>query len=215
MKESLYFSIIDNGMGLSRTRWGASMFIAALSGVLKDRRIAVESFSHPDPSSSMNLATQSFLESGIDRQITIDTDVIFTPSQLKMLLSHDLDVVSGLYPKKVSGLEYPVMPLDATQTPAKLFDKSAECPVEVQCVPRGFLNVHRSVYERLIPHTASDLSPDSGERVYYFWQAKPGVMSEDFAFCMAWRAIGGRVWVDQRITAKHEGSAVYPIPGTW
>jgi hypothetical protein len=212
--DSLYFPIIENGMGLSRTRWAASLFGAGVAGILGGRRIMYEVFGHPDPSSSMNLATHSFLESGADRMIVIDTDVIFTPHHLSLLLSHDLQLVSGLYPKKVPGLEYPVMPL-GDETPRQLFEKSARSPVEVACVPRGFLSVHRSVFETLKPFVESDFAAESGERIHYFWRAKPGVMSEDFAFCFLWREHGGKVWIDQRICCQHEGSAVYPIPGTF
>jgi len=186
----------------------------ALSGALAGRRIVVQSFSHPDPSASMNLATHDFMECGIDRMIVIDTDEIFKPEDIGYLLSHELDLVSGLYPKKVPGLEYPILPL-GDETPAQLFDKQATCPVEVQCVPRGFLNVHRRVFETLKPHVESHPVAEFKEPISIYWQAIPGVMSEDFAFCHLWRKHGGKVWVDQRITVKHEGSAIYPIPGTF
>lgn len=53
-----------------------------------------------------------------------------------------------------------------------------------------------------------------GKPIVEFWKTMPGGHSEDFDFCDRWRALGGKILVDQRITAQHEGSVVYPISGT-
>ncbi len=196
-------------MRLVRMTWAASMFNLGMSGVLGGRRVLYETFSHPDPSACMNLATASFLASGADRMVVIDGDHIFTPQDVGMLLSHDKPLVSGVYVKKVPGMEYPILPLDLETSPKTLFDKTAECPVEVRCVPRGFISIHRSVFETLKPHVPHY---DEGEfQVGIYWQAIPGAMSEDFAFCELYRKHGGRVWLDQRIFVQHEGSAIYPL----
>ncbi len=209
MPESIFIPLIDNGGRLVRMTWAASMFHLGMSGVLGGRRIVYETFSHPDPSACMNLATASFLASGLDRMLVIDADHIFTPQDVGRLLAHDLPLVSGLYVKKVAGYEYPVLPLDASVPPKSLFDKSAECPVEVQCVPRGFISIHRSVFETLKPHVPHY---DEGEfEVGIYWQSIPGTMSEDFAFCKLYREHGGRVWLDHSIFVQHEGSAIYPL----
>lgn len=209
--ESIFIPVIDNGMRLVRATWAASMFHLGMSGILGGRRVMYESFSHPDPSACMNLATASFLLSGCDRMIVIDTDHIFTPQDVAKLISHDLPMVSGLYTKKVPGLEYPVLPLDVNMSPKDLFDKQAECPVEVRCVPRGFINIHRSVFETLKPHVPHY---DEGEfEVGIYWQSIPGTMSEDFAFCELYRKHGGKVWLDFSVNVLHEGSAVYPLKG--
>lgn len=214
MKESLYIVIADNGMGLSRTRWGAAMFCSAVAGVFSDRRIVVQTFSHPDPAATMNLASHDFMEQKLDRMLIIDTDVVFDVEQMRMLLSHDLPFVAGLYPKKVPGLVFPVMPLNGEE-PKSLFDKQAECPAEVQCVARGFVSIHRSVFETLRPHVEAHKVDEFPEPISIYWKAIPGVKSEDYAFCDLYREHGGKVYVDHRITARHEGSAIYPIPGTF
>lgn len=208
--DSLYFPIIDNGMNLSRTRWAASMFCAGVSGVLNGRRVIVQTISHPDPSAAMNMATADFEESGADRMIVIDTDEIFVASDLAILISHHLSFVSGLYPKKTARLEFPIIPLNG-ESCAQLLDKSAESPVEVRCVPRGFLNVHRSVFELLKPYVPTCTDPDNGKSISLYWRSIPGGISEDFAFCELYRKHGGRVWLDHRIRVRHEGTMIFPM----
>ncbi len=208
--DSLYFCICDNGMRLVRATYAASMFHLGLSGALSGRRIDYETFSHPDPSACMNLATASFLRGGCDRMIVIDGDHEFQPIHIAKLISHDVPLVSGLYVKKVARVEFPVIPLDAEKMPAKaLLDKTTECPIEVRCVPRGFINIHRSVFETLKPHVRHYNEGD--DEIGIYWQAIPGQMSEDFAFCELYREHGGKVHLDPSIFVKHEGSATYPL----
>lgn len=144
--------------------------------------------------------------------IIIDTDVVFRPEHLTWLLEHDEPMVFGLYPKKELGLKFPLEWL----TDENPFS-TALVPhlVEVKRVARGFSRIHRSVFEKLAPHVAEYFDEQSQSTHREFWKYLPGGHSEDFAFCDLWRFAGGKILVDQRITAQHEGSAVYPILGTF
>jgi len=201
----LFFPIIDNGMGLSQTAWAMSM-IAALSG----RAFSVQAISYPYPDGAMNVATADFLDGPFDEMVVIDTDVIFTREHLDMLLSHDVPLVFGLYPKKKPGLEWPVCSLDG-ENPFG----GAEPLVEVECCARGFMRVRREVFESLRDSVGTYVDAQTRKMNHEFWKCLPGGHSEDFQFCRLYRSIGGRVLVDQRIIAQHAGSAVYPIPGTF
>lgn len=207
--ESIYIPIVHNGMGLARVSWAASMFGLGVSGALGGRRVAFDMFGHPDPSASMNHATRRFLESGCDRMLIIDADHIFRPQDVALLLSNDLDFVSGLYSKKCIVTEWPVQPLHDDQTPEVLFDKVADSPVEVKCVPRGFLALKRKVFETLEPHVEK-YSTDDGI-MSIFWQAVSGGITEDFALCNLWREHGGKVWLDHRVRVLHEGNMIFPV----
>ena len=209
-KPSLLMVIADNGMGLSRTSWAFSLAVATHS-VLRDYEVTFQSISYPYPDGTLNIATQVFLESSADEMIIIDTDVIFTPDHLRRLLSHDLPLVFGLYPKKCPGLIFPVMSLGEEHP----FTKDGPDLVEVARVARGFMRVHRSVFEQLKPHVEKITCAETGREQWVFWKTLPGGNSEDFAFCDLCRAHGIKIMVDQRITAQHEGSARYPIEGTY
>jgi hypothetical protein len=206
MKPPLFVPIIDNGMGLSRTSWAFSM-IAALSG----RAMTLQRISYPYPDGSMNIACADFLASDSDEMVVIDTDIIFSRQHLDWLLEHDEPLVFGLYPKKEAGLNFPCETLDATGTICAAL--GALC--EVKRTARGFMRLNRSVLLAMMPHVPVYECAQRGGRHYEFFKTLPGGHSEDFAFCDLWRSLGGRVMVDPRITAQHEGSAVYPIPGTF
>lgn len=211
---SLYFPIMDNGMGLSRTRWAYSMIRAVLSNKClgKGRIVSIEPFSFPYPEGTANIATASFLQTGLDEMVIIDTDIVFQPEHLTMLLSHDVSLVSGIYPMKKLGLEYPIVPLKSDPDPFRLNGSDL---AEVECVPRGFLRVHRSVFELMKPHVAEYDCFESGMRSWEFWKNRIGGSSDDFEFCRKYRELGGKVYVDKRITLMHDGNALYPIKGTY
>ena len=144
--------------------------------------------------------------------LVIDTDEIFSPSHVDLLLSHDLPFISGIYPKKKPGLEFPIVPLSDNQNP---FADSQPVPVEVERCARGFLALDRSVFEQIKPLVPTYTDAETGRTQFLFWKCLQGGHSEDFAFCDLYRSIGGKIMVDRRILTQHEGSAVYPIPGTY
>jgi hypothetical protein len=210
---SIYLPVMDNGMGLSRTRWAFSMMRALLSGCLgKGRKVSIESFSFPYPDGNANIATASFLSTTLDEIVFIDTDLVFQPSDVEMLLSHDVQLVSGIYAKKKLGLEYPIVALESDPEP---FKRNGSDLVEVECVPRGFLRVHRDVFELMKPHVPEYECAQTGLRSWEFWKNRTGGCSDDFMFCKRYRELGGKVLVDKRIQLLHDGSALYPIKGTY
>jgi hypothetical protein len=206
MSKPLFLPITDNGMGLSRTSWAISM-LGAFSG----RAFMAESFSYPYPDGAANMAAAAFLESDCDEMIIIDTDVVFTRQHIDHLLSHREPLVFGIYPKKQPGLFYPAEPLP--ENPNPFSGESILC--EVKRTARGFMRAHRSVFEALKPHVPQYTCPQTGRVSWEFWRNLQGGHSDDFAFCDLWRSIGGKILIDRRCTAQHEGSALYPIPGTF
>lgn len=202
----LFLPIIDNGMGLSRTSWAISM-LGAFSG----RAFVARSISYPYPDGAMNIATTDFLESDCDEMVVIDTDVVFSRQQIDHLLSHDEPLVFGIYPKKEVGLIYPAEPTE--ESPQPFAGESNLC--EVKRTARGFMRVHRSVFEAMKPHVPKYTCAQTGRESWAFWRLLIGGHSEDFAFCDLWRSLGGKILIDRRCATQHEGSAVYPIPGTY
>lgn len=202
-------------MGLSRTSWAVCLAAACL-GPLGKHETVLQPISYPYPDGAMNIASNDFLRAGADEMLVIDTDIRFSPRHVSFLLEHDEPLVFGLYPKKEVGLTFPMEGL----TDENPFDLNPLLPgipplVEVKRVARGFMRMKREVLEKMIPHVPTFKDEQSGQVLHQFWQTLPGGHSEDFAFCDLWRKMGGRVLVDQRITAQHEGSAVYPIAGTF
>lgn len=194
-----FYPIIDNGMGLSVTAWAMSML-----GAIDEEAVFCH-VSVPYPGYAMNVATHQFLSSDCDEMIVIDTDLVFQPEHLRMLMEHDEPLVFGLYPRRTVRFDLPMKPLESNPTP---FDQ--EGPLcEVETTARGFMRVHRKVFERM-KGSARQMSTDFG-LMWDFWPTSGDGTSEDYAFCRRWRELGGRVLVDKRILVKHAGQVQYPI----
>src|SRR5215831_6947260 len=145
----LFFPLIDNGMGLARAQWALSMCALCMADWFRSREVTMQCVSFPYPDGAMNLVTHDFLNhTDCDEMIVIDEDIYFQPQDVRMLMEHDLPLVFGLYPKKESGVVFPIVPLKDNPTPFK----SDEILCEVECCARGFMRVKREVFEKLKPH---------------------------------------------------------------
>lgn len=199
-KKAIFYPVIDNGMGLSVTAWAVSM-MAGLRGEGVFCHI-----SSPYPGYAMNLATKHFLESGCDEMVVIDTDLVFTVQHLDCLMEHDEPLVFGLYGKRKVRFDPPCSPLPGMEDPSK----TEGILWEVKETARGFMRVHRSVFEKMREHVPLLKGTAVGDLVNY-WPTNPDGTSEDFAFCRKWRELGGRVLIDKRVFVKHAGQVLYPV----
>ncbi len=206
----ILIGVIDNGMGLSRTSWAVCLANACL-GVLREHEVTFAEISYPYCAGALNKVCNVLMESECDELLIIDTDLIFSPQHIKWLLSHEEPLVFGLYPKKQPGLTYPTVALESNPDP--FGGDSVLC--EVERTARGFMRLHRSVLETIQPHVETYIDAQTGKHCFEYWRTLPGDHSEDFAFCDLWRSLGGKILIDKRCTAQHEGSVIYPIPGTF
>lgn len=189
------------------------MFGAAISGVLSGRAVTWNRFSYPYPNGIMQAVSHDFLKSAADELVMIDTDIVFTPEHLSMLLSHDVPFVGGIVPKRTLGLEIAAFNYEPFAPDA--FAEGVNPLVDADC-GRGFVRIHRSVFETVKPHVPTYVDDQgNGEIRSEYFQSKPGGHSEDFAFCELYRKLGGKPCVDQRILVGHEGAIVYPVKGTF
>lgn len=209
--KKILFAIVDNGMGLVRSRWSVCFTTAVMS--LRNVEMAFFPCSYPYPSGAMNLVTAAFMDSNYDRLVTIDADLVFQPHHLELLLSHDVPFIAGLYPKKEQGLVFPAVPLvDNALEDAEAL--KATPVVEMEWVARGFTNIHRDVFDQIAqPCTGIQMwtHPENGREYPEWWQLEPGGHSEDMNFCHRYRSLGGRILLDSRCLVKHEGTAIYPL----
>lgn len=213
--KKLFFPIIDNGLGIARTTWAVSFAFACLS-VLRKYEVTLQHISYPYCAGALNIASNDFLASGADEMVVIDTDIVFKPQQLEWLLGHDEPLVFGIYPKKEIGLKFPMEWLtEENPFAVNPLAEGVQPLVEVKRIARGFMRIARQAFEVVAGNVPTYIDPQTQKECREFWGTLPGGHSEDFAFCDLWRAKGGRVLVDQRIVAQHEGTAVYPIPGTF
>lgn len=142
----------------------------------------------------------------------IDADIGFDPVDIIRLIAHDLDVVGGVYPMKSYPLRYAMNPLP----------ESAETGIqgvqEIKDLATGFMLIKRSVIERMIEHypeTQYKADENTGERNIKFYALfdtsldNGQYVSEDFTFCRRWRAIGGKLHIDDTVVLRHVGLHTY------
>ncbi len=149
--------------------------------------------------------------------VFVDADIEWQPRDLVRLLAHDVDVVCGVYPKKMEPIEY------AFHVVADPLGRTMQNPrtgaIEIANAATGFLCIKRAVFERMAeayPQLAYRLAevtdPEEARWTYNFFDvfiADGTLMSEDYGFCRRWRDIGGQVWMDPRIKLNHVGAKVY------
>jgi len=163
----------------------------------------------------------------------IDSDISFDPEQFERLFRQDKDFTAAMYP--VKEIDWVRQPIQCDQgesiETAGLNYVGALCSgdelkVENQFATAvyagaGFQLIKRHVFEKLAaahPELAfsnvHDTMPaaTSGSHQYAFFDpmidpASGAYLSEDFAFCRRWRALGGEIWLDLRSQLTHTGSA--------
>jgi hypothetical protein len=151
----------------------------------------------------------------------VDADTASSHDAVKRILSHDRDIVAGLYPYKGDDEAYPVRLLADAAIKAE-----ADGCVEVQMVPTGFLRIRRHVLEALektVPgYWTKEVSAETKnrpipllfERAIEFkgeFEGRPvgDRWGGDYNFCRKWREAGGRIYVDPTLHFRHYGTKAY------
>ena len=143
---------------------------------------------------------RDFLASDADKLVFTDDDVSWEAGSLLKLASNHVDMVGGAYRFKRAIEAYPVQWLAKPE----LWADPHTGLLEVLTLPGGFLCMARAVFERMRDaHTERAYSRE-GETLHGFFHAPFGA-SEDTAFCLEWRDLGGRVWLDPELRLNHHG----------
>lgn len=165
-----------------------------------------------------NTLSAEFIASDCTHLLFLDSDLVFSPEHIRRLVDHGKDLVAGFYPKKQEGEL-------AWVCNAKLEPNSADDDglQEVRYMGTGFMLISRTVFERMIDVYGMDIEyrPDARPETveWDFWSVGPyktadgfsRYLSEDWYFCQRWLDLGGKVYGDTRVIAKHVGHAVYPL----
>ncbi len=163
----------------------------------------------------------------------VDGDIGFDAAQFERLFALDQDFAGAMYPAKridwpqlvrriaegepapTAGLQY----VGALCTGDALRMQSGFATARY--AGTGFMLLKRQVLERLIAahpelafsgiHGTPEFDVDTKNRFALFdpmIDPETGMyLSEDFAFCRRWRALGGEIWLDLRSALTHGGTA--------
>lgn len=149
-----------------------------------------------------NSACMAALEFGASHLFFMDSDVIVPPDTVLRLLSHDKDVVSGVYCRRSPPHGVPVAIRNGQWLTQ--FRQNALEPVDY--VGAGCLLIKRCVLEQMKP-----LAPG---KHWFHWRVDlkgTGIpdnecLSEDFAFCSeVKKQLGVQVYLDTGVQARHVG----------
>lgn len=154
-----------------------------------------------------NSLVRYFLEGDCESLIFIDDDVGFDSAALVKLASLDRDLVAGVYPKKQDDAEFPVLPLPGERWADR------DGLVEVEGAPTGFMKISRRCLEALRDsHEARAFIGSNGAKHWpIFERCVIGGRrrSGDYAFCLKWRELGGKIWVDPEWHFTHSGQKTW------
>lgn len=143
--------------------------------------------------------TRKFLESKCRFLLFIDSDIGWTVEDIELLIQAERDIVSGVYVKKIDKtLAAEILREGAT--------RNTEDLTECVWVPGGFLLIQRSVIENM-----STIYGERNEPLWAYQYEGRKFVGEDVAFCRRWRALGGQVWLHNRVLVKHIGEQVCTV----
>lgn len=121
----------------------------------------------PNVGRSRNMLTRLFLESDCTDLLFIDSDLVFSVEHVKRILSHDEDVVGGLYFKKAQGKA------EACLNTIKKPIIKPNGLNQVAYIGTGFMRIKRCVFEEIIARWGDEIAycPDETKDLieYNFW----------------------------------------------
>lgn len=128
------------------------------------------------------------------------------------MLEAPVDLVGGVYPTRTEEQRWMVRYL---RDRPELYADPDTGLLEVEAIPAGFLRLSRDCLQQMVYHYEglkyADANAPGGVAWGLFYpELKDGQsFSEDFNFCLRWRAIGGKVWVAPNINFKHVGRKAF------
>lgn len=205
---------IATPVGDGKLTYDAHEAINRNTHILRDNGIEVVPYLHPAHiyiDRGRNICVDKFLKSDCTDLVFWDADVGCDDDALLKLLHYDKDIVAGAYPFRTErDLAFPVVIEFNEQNNCK--DEETGL-VYAKMVPTGLMRIQRRVFEKMLETHNPDLYPivPDHEGIYTFFRT--GILfpndntwyGEDVAFCMWWKASGGEIYIEPRITCTHTG----------
>jgi FkbM family methyltransferase len=169
-------------------------------------------------SRARNALAAEFLRGDCSHLLFVDSDLVFSPEHVERLLSHEVPIVAGCYPKKQRKLAWVANLLDPPGEP------DARGLHSVKYAGTGFLCIAREVFEAMMARWPEiEYDPDDGEAQGPYWDffavgpwtcprtGRRRYLSEDWWFCQRALDLGYEVLMDTHVVLKHSGGMVYPV----
>lgn len=209
MKDVKLFIALPTTHGVMQTE-----FLPGIMDVFRKPPFPIHVNQYIDPYGILarNTAACDFLVTGCTHLLFWDADVVATMEHIKRLVSRDVDVVGGLYPKKAQGkIQWVCNALPHRPPP----DESGL--LELKHIGTGFLLVKREVFLKMLDVYRDEMDYLEDEVDTQRWDFFPmrivdrRMISEDWFFCNRCRELGYKVYGDTRVILRHIGSVIFPL----
>lgn len=147
-----------------------------------------------------NVLVEQALKSNAEYVLFIDSDVVIPPMAIQRMISHNQDIVSGVYYVRHDPIT-PAVWMESADLPGKYNPVTAmteNALIEVHAIGMGCCLIHRRVFDHL-------------QKPYFKWtvsdDGESGV-SEDFHFCRIAREAGFHIYIDTGVQCEHLSNAV-------
>lgn len=156
-----------------------------------------------------------------DRLMFIDSDIEFTPDDVAKLWNLDVDVAVGLYAMKKPGKDIYAGWQNGKLLEADDLGKRLDGVTTLDYAGTGFMMIKRAVFHRMYEEWPERRHEEGETKGAFSWfdprvvdtGGGPFYASEDYAFCLDWRQLGGEIVCDTTIRLKHYG--LYGYGGTY
>lgn len=157
----------------------------------------------------------AFLASDYDDLLFIDDDMGWNPADVIRLLASEQKLIGGVGCKKVLLPDTAKEKWCVRALRSGAFHQDDFGAVEVEALGTGFLKISRDVFDAMKAahpewkrngwHDTPAENRAQSYRFFSFDPNDPEETGEDIAFCLEWRRLGGRVFVDPAIRLVHVG----------
>lgn len=162
---------------------------------------------------SRNSLTADFLATDAEKMLMIDSDILFSASDVARISSHEVPLVGGMYAKKEKQGRACLETFSLTETRP---DEGGL--LSIRYVGTGFMCVTRELITEMIQkYPEIEYREEKTNRIMHdFWTV--GVhpelkryLTEDWWFCQRTLDLGHKVYADSQVMLQHEGRAIYPL----
>ena len=174
---------------------------ASIIGMEREGQIGVFCPQSYSIDASRNLIVEHALEIGYDYIMWIDSDMILPKNTLTTLMSHDKDVVSGVYAYKLIGAENAV----TKRFKDKEKDIYEDIPLKEITESKRLIEVDGVGFGCVLTKV------DVFRHIKKPWFRYTPNMGEDIYFCRKAQKAGYQVYLDTSILCGHVGSVNYNI----
>ena len=160
-----------------------------------------------------NRIAKTFLASGRDRLLFVDSDLCFSPDAFAKVLAYSADVVAGVYPMKRDDNQWATAHIETDADGYPIGDAVTGL-VSANMAPTGLMCIKRQVFERMEKEHPEWRIDNNGGMMEYFPRGRcfagdNNSYGEDVAFCKRWKAMGGQIWIYPDIDFEHVGKKAF------